>query len=111
MFQLFKPLDSDVLNRLYPDTPDVLGKGFFEKVFEKLLSQARSRNDTHALVAHILQHASALAYIGEHVEAKAKIMKLAAEPFLSNYHKTIVASALRSPTYFSKGNDVESIYL
>jgi len=97
-FRLTKHLDVQEMDQRFPDTPELVGKSNFDLIFSEMLKTAMDWNDTFTLVNYHLQHAAALAYIGERTEARSKIVELLKRPEFSKYRSWILMS-LNVPTY------------
>jgi len=97
-FRLTKHLDVQEMDQRFPDTPELVGKSNFDLIFSEMLKTAMDWNDTFTLVNYHLQHAAALAYIGERTEARSKIVDLLKRPEFTKYRSWILMS-LNIPTY------------
>ena len=104
-FHLTAPVIPADVDAGYPDTPEELGRGWFDNAFTELGSDAAERGDTRAQIVLGLQHAAALAYLGEADDARARIQKVRSHARLSELRPTIDA-ALRSPTYRPGGEQI-----
>jgi hypothetical protein len=104
-FQLRTRLDRAAVDRFFPDTPGELRPLDFAHVFQALERQARDRSDARAMVSLPLQHAAALAYIGETEEARAMIDALARKSH-AKAHLEMIRDARRSPTYRPDGQEI-----
>lgn len=102
-FELLKPLDPDVVTERFPPHPADLGRAAFDEQYGRLLTDAGNRRDVHAIVALTIQHAGALAYLGEREEAKARIAALRERPEMNAYRPRMIDPALISPTYAPEG--------
>jgi len=97
-FRLTKHLDVQEIEQRFPNSPESMGKSNFELIFSEMLKTAVDWNDTFTLVNYHLQHAAALAYIGERTEARSKIVDLLKRPEFAKYRNWILMS-LNVPTY------------
>ncbi|MFQ5674441.1 MAG: class I SAM-dependent methyltransferase [bacterium] len=97
-FRLNKPLDAEEIHRRFPDSPEQMGRSNLNLIFTELLKTAMVWNDTFTLVNFHLQHAAALAYIGDRDAAREKIVDLLKRPELTKYRNWILLS-LNIPTY------------
>lgn len=99
VFQLRRKLDPLHISQLFPNEPHSISPREFDGVFESLILQAAQRGDSRALVYIPMQHAAALAYIGEKQKAKDILLSLAdqvyAKPHLANIQRALI-----SPTYY-----------
>lgn len=105
-FRLTKPLDARLIHERCPDFAEKLSPNFFNQLFMELGYEAGERNDVGSIVRQKLQHAGALAYLGEKEIAKQLIINLSQEPFALKYGEEI-KKALKTPTY----RPGETIYL
>ena len=97
-FQLRGTLDEATINRRVPDDAPAVGEGALTKIFEAQLRDAIARSDSRGVVSLTLQHAAALAYIGNKERAKSIIDQLATKNVPPDHREMIVA-ARKSPTY------------
>jgi len=103
-FRLTKHMDVQEMEQRFPNSPELMGKSNFELTFTELLKKAADCDDTFLLMNYQLQHAAALAYIGERDEARNKIVNLLKHPEYTKYRNWILMS-LNLPTYRSvEGN-------
>jgi hypothetical protein len=65
---------------------------------------AGERSDMHAVVALTIQHAGAMAYLGQKDEARQHIGAMLARPELYPFRRRFIERALRSPTYTPEGS-------
>ncbi len=71
-------------------------------LFDRLKQDASARSDTFALFRHSLQHAAALAYLGDRDDARRRMLDLAANPGFAAYRESVEA-ALALPAYRPDG--------
>ncbi len=102
VFRLTRPLDDGTVEARCPDSPHALGAPFFDALFVRLLADAAGRNDEEALICHYIQHAGALACVGNREEAKALLTVLANSGVPGRF-LPLVRLALHSPTYVPDG--------
>lgn len=102
-FRLTKSLDAQTISAGFPDSPEQIDQATFEAIFEFLLMEAADRNDTFCLQNYELQHAAALAYLGDREEAYARIKRLLNIPYFRKYD-SLIRLALECPTYTPEGN-------
>ena len=97
-FRLTKHMEVQEIEERFPNSPESMGKSNFELIFAELLKNAAECNDMFLLMNYQLQHAAALAYIGEQGEARSKIVNLLKYPEFTKYRNEILMS-LNVPTY------------
>ncbi len=101
-FQLQASLVPDEIERRFPACIDSNGRGHIDRIFDRLQQDASSRSDTFALFRHSLQHAAALAYLGDRDDARRRMLDLAANPGFAAYRESVEA-ALANPAYRPEG--------
>lgn len=101
-FELIKPFTVEMVDRYFPDTPFELGRSNLDTIFGELLKGAFALSDSYLLLNYQLQHAGAIAYLGNKDEAQDKIIKLLYRPEFTQYRGWILAS-LNTPTYTPEG--------
>ena len=72
-FRLTKHMDVQEMEQRFPNSPESMGKSNFELIFTELLKKAADCDDTFLLMNYQLQHAAALAYIGERDECEFQV--------------------------------------
>lgn len=101
-FRLIKPLTSELVDKFYPNAPHTIGLQGFHSMFDGLMNGAVSRGDAYQTMNHQLQHAGAIAYLGDLEQSRRKILGLLERQEYSRYHHWISLS-LKSPTYSPEG--------
>jgi len=97
-FRLTKHMDVQEMEQRFPNSPESMGKSNFELIFTELLKKAADCDDTFLLMNYQLQHAAALAYIGERDETRNKIVNLLKHPEFTK-HRNWILKTLNVPTY------------
>jgi hypothetical protein len=102
-FELRRELDPETVEASFPDHPSQFGRDAFDELFMLALIDAGERSDAHAMVSLTIQHAGAMAYLGELDEAREHVAALLARPECFPYRRRMIEPALRSPTYTPEG--------
>lgn len=101
-FQLLQELDDRELDQSFPDTPNELGEPSLNSLFNQMIGEATIRDDGYAQFVHHLHHAAALAYIGNHPGARARLNEVASRPYPPGY-RDLIQRSFKSPTYTPQG--------
>ncbi len=101
-FQLHASLVPDEIERRFPASIDSNDREHIDRIFDGLKRDASARSDTFALFRHSLQHAAALAYLGDRDDARRRMLDLAANPGFAAYRESVEA-ALANPAYRPDG--------
>ena len=72
-FELLKPLTPDLVRDVYPEHPADLGRAAIDDLFGRLLDETGRRGEVRGAMVLGIQHAAAIAYIGDKDEAKQQI--------------------------------------
>jgi hypothetical protein len=102
-FELVRPLEREIVSRRFPDEPTDLERDAHDDIFLRLGMDAGVRGDVHAMVSLTIQHAAAMAYLGQKDEARAHISAMLGRPEFFQYRKRMIERAIRSPTYTPEG--------
>lgn len=102
-FELIEPVDPAAVDARFPDHPAELGRKELDRVFSAALTDAGNRGDTHGIVAHTIQHAAALAYLGRRDEARERIAAMRSRPEFASLRERFIERAIVSPTYTPEG--------
>lgn len=97
IFRLVRPWDRVRLEN-FPDKPEVLREQDYDVIFNEVIKEAGNRGDIRQIVFGSLQHAAALAYIGNKDRARKIIDTLRDSPYSEKYMKWITNARI-SPTY------------
>ena len=97
VFRLIKQLDVDALER-FPDEPGRLGESHLDSLYEPLVEEAGARRDSRGFVTASLQHAAAVAYLGQLERARSMIDALGADQRCRGF-EYMVRAAREVPTY------------
>lgn len=102
-FELLQPLTPELVRERYPEHPADLGRAGIDALFEALLEEAGLRGDLRGAMVLGIQHAAAIAYIGDTEEAKHRLQALHDRPEYAVFRERFLARALASPTYTPEG--------
>jgi hypothetical protein len=102
-FELLKPLTPELVRDAYPEHPADLGRAAIDDLFGRLLEETGRRGEVRGAMVLGIQHAAAIAYIGEKDEAKHRIQELGDRPEYAAFRKRFIEPALKSPTYTPDG--------
>lgn len=105
-FHFTKPVSGAVVDEHYPDRPEGLGRAWFDEAFTIMNASAQARGDLSGAVVLRLQHAGALAYLGERDEARELIERVRREVAPWGPHQYMIAQARESPTYRPGGEPI-----
>jgi len=103
VYQQTKPVTAEDIAANFPDSPHDFSVQDFQTIFRNLYEQALEMDNTYTLLNYQLQHAAALAYLGQIDEARNRIAELLKSPFAIRYRGWIW-NALQVPTYTPEGN-------
>jgi hypothetical protein len=98
VFQVIRQLSADVIDARFPDDPTDFERTRLDAMFCDLIERAGTRTDLRAQVVLRLQHAAALAYLGDTTEARRRIDAISRHALASPFEADI-AAARASPTY------------
>jgi len=101
-FQLVQGLSSQIIHNMFPDSPELFGLERIREVFSVLTSEAQTLSDGNALLNLQLQLGAALAYLGEHEEARTLFDNMISMPMFRN-HVSVIKAAKRCPGYRPDG--------
>ncbi len=103
VYQQMGDVTPALIQEVFPDTPQEIGVAGFRRIFRDLLAGAMTRDNTYTLLNYQLQHAAALATLGELDQARDRIVDLLKSPHALT-HKHWILNALRVPTYTPEGD-------
>ena len=105
-------LDASEIARKFPDTPEAFGRARFDETFGRLADRAHAINDADGALCYRLQHAGAVAYLGELDEARSMIDKVALESRnVPRRQMRMIEISRKTPTYRPNGKAGEPIHL
>ena len=102
VFRIDKPFTTNDIQKIFPDTPEMLNAGSYKTIFEFILDRASDRGDYRQLVLGRMQCAGALAYIGEERDARSIFDILLKETY-SKAYLPLIKQARKNPTYRPNG--------
>ena len=102
-FELLEPLTPELVREAYPEHPADLGRAGIDELFARMLEEAGLRGDLRGAMVLGIQHAAAIAYIGDTEEAKQRLQALHDRPEYAIFRERFLARALVSPTYTPDG--------
>jgi hypothetical protein len=102
-FELLQPLTPELVRERYPEQPADLGRAGIDALFGALLEETGLRGELRGAMVLNIQHAAAIAYLGETEEAKRRIQALSDRPEYAVFRERFLDRALVSPTYTPEG--------
>ena len=101
-FQLVRDLSAQVIEEIFPDSPEQFGLERLREVFRALIAEAQCLSDGNALLNLNLQLGATLAYLRQDDQARAHFDNMIGMPMFRS-HLSVIEAAKRCPGYRPDG--------